>query len=199
MCRWRWTLCLCKTITKQSSSLPSHTLTWFADEQGTDESRVHISDCVHLGRVGVGEALGVAGRGAVFGADVPHVLIISPRKDGVILLLLARCGVIVPGSWKQETSWVLIQQRRWVEAGKLASREWMQVSLIYLWERCDHCNSQFPYSNVKSKDGACCKLYRLQNPWGTVSCDFRLPTFFSIKLKDFSRSLESPIHSNSRT
>lgn len=83
---------------------PSHrTLTWSADEQGTDESGVHIPHCVHLGGVGVGEALGVTEAGAIISGDVPHVLVVPPRKDSVILLLLARCGIIVPGACKENS------------------------------------------------------------------------------------------------
>lgn len=80
-----------------------HTLTWFADEQGTDESGVHIPHCVHPGGVGVGEALRVTAGGAIFRVDVPHVLVVTSRKDSIILLLLAHCGIIVPGACKEDS------------------------------------------------------------------------------------------------
>ena len=87
----------------------NYTLTWFADEEGTDESWVYVSDCVHLRWVGVGEALWVIDGGPVFRADVPHVLIVSSRIDGIILLLLTCSGVIIPGSWREkDTAWLLL-------------------------------------------------------------------------------------------
>lgn len=77
-------------------------LTRFADEQCANESRVDILDRIHLGGVGVGEALWVTGCGAVFGADVPHVLVVSSWKDCIVLLFLSHCRVIVTSTWREK-------------------------------------------------------------------------------------------------
>lgn len=90
-------------LTARETETSPHTLTWFADEQGTDESGVHIPHCVHLGGVGVGEALGVTAGGAIFMVDVPHILVVTSWKDSVILLLLAHCGIIVPNACKENS------------------------------------------------------------------------------------------------
>lgn len=80
-----------------------HPLTHFADQQCANESWIDVPDRVNLRRVWVGEALGIAASGTVFGADVPDVLIVSSRIYGIVLLLMTCCGVIIPSSWWENT------------------------------------------------------------------------------------------------
>lgn len=86
-----------------SASFIFHPLTCLADEQRANQPRVDVPDRVHLGRVRVGEALGVAAGGAVLWADVPDVLVVSSREHGIVLLLMTGRGVIVPRPWWKNT------------------------------------------------------------------------------------------------
>lgn len=89
-----------ESVVWQILNSKSRLLTWFADEQGTNESRVDISDCVYLGGVGVSEAFWITAGGPVFRIDVPHVLVITSWRYSIIILLLTSCGVIIAGSWR---------------------------------------------------------------------------------------------------
>lgn len=104
----------------QMQPAPPPPLTCFADEQCPDESWIDVPDRVHLRRVWVGEALGVAAGGTIFGADIPDVLVVSSRIHGIIVLLRTCCGVIIPGSW-----WANTQS----EALIFLPTEWLKVGI----------------------------------------------------------------------